>query len=87
VTVTVIELRGVVIMRSEHVRLKMPMCDRVRVITARFVHMLWRKRRRQGEKRRQDQSDDKPAGRARHAPRLLLGTARLSNILGVAACF
>jgi len=45
VTVRVIELRAVVIMRREHVRLKMPMCDRVRVITVRFVHVLWRKRR------------------------------------------
>lgn len=86
VTVTAIELRAVVIMRSEPVRLKMPVCDRVRVITVRFVHMLGRKRRRQGEKRRQDQSDDKPAGRMRHASRLWLPTARLVKRFGLSLC-
>ncbi len=76
VTVTVIELRAVVIMRSELVRLKMPVCDGVRVITVRFVHMLGRKGRRHGEPRRQNEADDEPAESMRHASRLWLRTSR-----------
>lgn len=82
-TVTATELRAVVVMRSELVRLKMPVCDRVWVITVRFVHMLGRQRRRHGEPWRQNEADDEPAESMRHAWRLWLRTARVVKRFGL----
>jgi hypothetical protein len=66
-TVTVIELRSVVVVHSELVRLQVSVRDRMRVAGVRFVEMLWRNRRRQGDKRRQNKTHEYSAQRRWHA--------------------
>lgn len=67
VTVTVIDLRAVLIERGDVVRRQVPVRDCVRVIGIRFVHMLRRKRRRQREPGRQNEGDGNAAEPVRHA--------------------
>jgi hypothetical protein len=66
-TLTVIELRGLVIVRSELVCLEVSVRDGERVVGVRFVQMLWRKGCRQGDKRRQNETHKNPVQWMRHA--------------------
>jgi hypothetical protein len=66
-TVTVIQLRRVVVVHSELVRFQVSVRDRMRVAGVRFVQMLWRNRCRQGDKRRQNETHEYPAQRRWHA--------------------
>jgi hypothetical protein len=68
VTVDVVDLRAVVIVCGELVELNVSVRDGVGVVGVRFVDMLGRHRRRQGEPRRQNKADDDPAEWIRHAP-------------------
>lgn len=66
-TVTVIQLRRVVVVHSELVRFQVSVRDRMRVAGVRFVQMLWRNGCRQGDKRRQNETHEYPAQRRWHA--------------------
>lgn len=70
VAVGVVDLRAVAMRRSELVRLNVPVRERARAVAIRFMQMLGRKRRRQGEPRRQNEADDEPAERMRHPSQL-----------------
>jgi hypothetical protein len=62
----VIEL-GVVVVRSELMRLEVSVRDGVRMAGVRLVQMRWREGSRQGDKRRQNETHEYPAQRMRHA--------------------
>lgn len=66
-TVTVIELRSVVVVHGDLVRLEVPVRDGMRMAGVRFVQMLWGKRCRQGDKGRQNETHGYPAERRWHA--------------------
>jgi hypothetical protein len=65
-TVAVIEL-GVVVVRSELMRLEVSVRDGVRMAGVRLVQMRWREGSRQGDKRRQNETHENPVQRMRHA--------------------
>ena len=61
VTVDMVDLRAVMIVRGELVRLNVSVRDSVGVVDVRFVDMLGRKDPRQGEPWRQNDADREPA--------------------------
>lgn len=75
VAIRMIDLGAVVIMRSDLVRRDVSVGDGLRVIVVRFVDVLWRKGRRQGEPGHHapdDDDDHEAADWMRHARGLSL---------------